>query len=235
MLPKLEFPIHNCVVPSTGQKIQLRPIKVVDEKLLLIAKEAATVADIYSAVNQVVNNCIVGGTVDSNKLTLFDIDYLFLKLRSISINNIVSITYTDPSDDNKQHNFDIDLEKVEVPLQPADKVIKINATTALTLRYPTGSLYQKIVDQLNSDVKISNQLISSCLESIAVGDSVEKFDNYDSQAIDEFVNNLDVATYQKIQNFVDAMPSLYYKIDYKDSKGQSKQLELKSLTDFFTF
>lgn len=235
MLPKLEFPIHNCIVPSTGQKIQLRPIKVADEKLLLIAKEAATVADIYSAVTQVVNNCIVGGTVDSNKLTLFDIDYIFLKLRSISINNIVSITYTDPADDNKQHNFDIDLDKVEVPLQPIDKVIKINATTALTLRYPTGSLYQKIVDQLNSDTKISNQLISSCLESIAVGDSVEKFDNYDQQAIEEFVNNLDVATYQKIQNFVDAMPSLHYSIDYKDSKDQPKKLELKSLTDFFTF
>jgi len=92
-LPKIEHPLFEVTIPSTGQQIKMRPFLVKEEKILLgaVAGQEATATDptqlasvyrnVQLAIKQVLTNCIVQPTVDIDKLLAFDVEYLFLRLR----------------------------------------------------------------------------------------------------------------------------------------------------------
>jgi hypothetical protein len=75
-LPKINYPLFDVVVPSTNQKIKMRPFLVKEEKILLMAQTTGNSQDIVTSITQVVNNCVIGD-IDINALTTFDLEYLF--------------------------------------------------------------------------------------------------------------------------------------------------------------
>ena len=93
-LPKIELPIYDLTIPSTEKVIQIRPFKVKEEKLLLIASESNDPDEMINATKQVVNNCIVSEKIDIEKLTFFDIDYIFIALRAKSVGDKIEMKYT---------------------------------------------------------------------------------------------------------------------------------------------
>ena len=112
MLPKIQYPVHTIIVPSTKKKVNFRPFLVKEEKILLMAKESEKDSDILMAVKQIVNNCSTDPKFDVNSLSIFDLEYIFLKLRAASVDNTIKISYKDLEDD-KVYDFEIDLLKKE--------------------------------------------------------------------------------------------------------------------------
>ena len=76
-LPKIELPAYDFTIPSSGKQIRVRPFTVKEEKMLLMAIESKAPSDIILTVKQVINNCILDGDLDVDKMPFFDIDYLF--------------------------------------------------------------------------------------------------------------------------------------------------------------
>ena len=60
-LPKIDLPVYDIKIPSTGKEIKVRPFTVKEEKLLLLAIETKDVNEIVKTVKQVINNCLVSG------------------------------------------------------------------------------------------------------------------------------------------------------------------------------
>ena len=58
-LPKIDLPIFELELPSTGEKIKYRPFTVKEEKILLVAQESNDASQEIMAVKQVVNNCLM--------------------------------------------------------------------------------------------------------------------------------------------------------------------------------
>ena len=87
-LPIISFPTYEVTLPSTKKVIKYRPFLVKEEKLLLIAQGSEDVKEIVNAVRQVINNCILTEDVKIEDLTTFDLEYLFIKIRAKSVNNI---------------------------------------------------------------------------------------------------------------------------------------------------
>jgi len=236
-LPKISHPLFDIVIPSTKKKIKLRPMLVKEEKILLMAKVANTNAEIYQAIKQVVNNCIAQTDVDINKFTLFDLEYIFLKLRAISISNKVQVTYKD-TEDNKDYPFDIDLDKLEVKF-PEEFSLKLplGPNKGFTMKYPLADLYNSEVfnnPESNSET-IIEELIINCIDSYFEDESVYKFSDNKKEDIKEFIDNLNIETYNKIKEFITKLPKLFYEIKYKNSLGHDKTIEMNTLSDFFTF
>ena len=95
-LPKIELPLSRVKLPS-GKSIQIRPFTVKEEKLLLlINQDNNSVKDINDIIRQVINNC-TEGKVDSYKLPMFDMEYLFTELRKVSVGETIDYIYTCPS------------------------------------------------------------------------------------------------------------------------------------------
>ena len=93
-IPKIDYPTYDIKMPSDNRIITVRPFSVKEEKLLLMAIEAKNMDDVIKTVKQVINNCVVKGDVNVDRLPFFDIDYLFIFLRAKSIGESVEVTLT---------------------------------------------------------------------------------------------------------------------------------------------
>ena len=79
------------------------------------------------------------------------------------------------------------------------------------------------------------QLIIRCIENIYYDDQVYPAKDYKRQELEEFLENLDIKTFQKIQEFLINVPKMNYVIEYKNSLEHDREIVLSSLNDFFTW
>lgn len=233
-LPKITYPLTEIKIPSTGKKTKVRPFLVKEEKILLMAKTGQDVGEILNSIKQVVNNCLIDDSIDVDKLTLFDVEYIFLKLRAISVSNICKVSYKD-SEDEKVYNFDIDLNEVEVKFpENINKIIKINDTIGLIMKYPDASIYSDKEFFKSDKDDAASKLLARCIDKIYDGDEIYDPRDFIQDEINQFFDNLGSKTYEEMRMFIDDIPTLYHKIEYKNSNDQNRVIELTALTDFFT-
>lgn len=233
-LPKITTPVFDVTIPSSKKKIKVRPMLVKEEKILLIARESGDQGDILNAIKQVVNNCIMDDDFDINKLCIFDLEFLFIRLRAISINNITRVAYKD-NEDEKIYQFDINLDEVKVIFpENIDKKIVINDETGVTLKYPDTTLYTDTFFTNKSETEIFEHLIINCIETIFDGDKVYYARDFNKEELIDFIENLDVNTFNKFREFTSNLPKVEYVIKYKNNLGNERKIVLNSLNDFFS-
>lgn len=232
MLPKIDKPIFEIAVPSLKRPVKFRPFTVKEEKILLVAQQEGVEKSIILAIKQVINNCCQEDKFDVNKLATFDLEYLFLKLRARSINNVIEVSYRDNEDD-KVYDFEIDLDEVEM-LQNADvsNIIPINDTVGIKMKYPSVSIIDDAPTE-GTAAEVVEYLIRKCIDSIYDEESVYPAEEYDEKELLEWIDALDVETFNKIRAFFDNLPQMYYKLEYTNSLGNERTIELTTLSDFF--
>ena len=232
-LPVINHPTFTLTLPSTQQKISYRPFLVKEEKILLIAQSASEQSETLRAIKQVITNCIVDTNIKVDSFTTFDLEYFFLKLRSKSVNNIVSLTYRD-NEDLQNYTFDIDLEQIEVtkPTNTSNN-IKINDDIGIILKYPQVDLADQI-GKVDSVTEFTFALLKLCIDQIYTADEVFKIADFSTKEVDDFLMSMDVNTYKKIQEFFDNLPKLEYVITYTNKMGNERKIFLRNLEDFFT-
>ena len=76
-LPKIATPTYELVLPSSDRKIKYRPFLVKEEKILIIAMESEDQKQITEALKNVLSNCILTRGTKVEKMSTFDIEYLF--------------------------------------------------------------------------------------------------------------------------------------------------------------
>lgn len=232
-LPKISYPTFAIEIPSTKKKFAFRPFLVKEEKILLIAKASEQESDILTAIKQVVNNCCLDEQFDVNKLTLFDLEYVFIKIRSQSVSDVVKVSYRD-NEDGQVYDFDVDLNNVKIVFpENIEDVVQIDEHSGIKLKYPEASIYED-KEFLTSGNDAFFQLIIRCLDKIYEGDEIYDCKNYSRKELSEYLESLDVKTFEKVRDFMMNQPQLNYKIIYNNSKGNARTIELTSLTDFFT-
>ena len=233
MLPKIKHPIFEFVIPSTNKKESFRPFLVKEEKILLMAKTSEEPNEILRAVKQVVNNCALSKSFDVDRLAIFDIEYLFMQLRAISVNNIVKVSYRDNEDD-EIYEFSIDLKEVKVQFpEKIDRVIKITDKMGIQMRYPSASIFDD-KDFFGSGDDAFYELVIRCIDKIYDGDEIYDPTEYSKKEVEQFLDDCGIDTFEKVQLFMTNVPKLYHKLEYKNKNGNQRIIELTSLTDFFT-
>jgi hypothetical protein len=233
-LPKINTPMFDFIIPSSKKKIKIRPMLVKEEKLLLMAKESGENGDILNAIKQVVNNCIIDSDVDVDKFPIFDLEYLFIKIRSISVSNVTKVSYRD-NEDNKVYDFDIDLDKIQVIFpESIEKRIMISDDTGIVLKYPDASLYSDNIFMNNSETEVFEMMALNCIEKIFSGDEIYSPKDYTKVELMEFLENMDINSFNKFREFTNNLPKMEYVISYKNDIGNDRRIVLSSLNDFFT-
>jgi len=230
-LPKIDQPLFDMTIPSTGKKITFRPFLVKEEKILLIAQQSGNDSEIIRAIKQILNNCIQDD-IDLDSFAIFDLEYAFLKLRARSVNNIVKLAYRD-TEDEEVYNFDLDLDTIEIEMpEKINSKINITDTVGMTMKYPSASITDKMTN-FDNEVDLMTFFIVNCIDTIYDEDSVYVADDFSEEEISEFLDGLDVKSFEKIREFFESVPRLYHKIEYTNSIGSERSIELTSLKDFF--
>lgn len=236
-LPKVEYPIFNIRMPSTGNDMKFRPMLVKEEKILLMAKESDDDSDIMLSVKQVVQNCCLEDNFDVDNITLFDLEYFFINIRSNSIQNIIELKYID-NEDGKEYAFSVDLNKIQIKNleKPQDMNIKINDSMGIIMKYPTVSILSD--KNFMNKVKTDNSfitLLTKCIDRIYDKDKNYLAKDFNDQEIEEFLNNLGVKFIDELTSYLEKSPKLEHLIEYKNSLGNDRKIFLRNLNDFFMF
>jgi hypothetical protein len=230
-LPKIQTPVFDIVIPSLNKPIEFRPFLVKEEKILLMARQSDDERDMVKAIIQIINNCAIGD-INVKDLTMVDIEYLFLKLRAKSVNNIVEVVYID-GEDEKEYKFEIDLDKVEVTQEKrVDNNIKFDNGYGVVMRHPSASIVDNM-KQFNDEMEILDFFIRNSIVEIYDEDNVYPVSEQTEQEVKEFIDDLDIQSFEKIREYLDSAPTLNYVIKYTNSLNVEKEIVLDTLRDFF--
>lgn len=225
-------PTFELIIPSTKQKARFRPFLVKEEKLLLMAKQSGEENDIINVIQQIITNCDVDSVVKADELASFDLEILFLKLRAKSVGEEIQIGYTDPEDE-KQYTFKINIDDVNVTENKEhSNIIKLSGTSGISMRYPNARMLSDVVSQ-DGVADILFYMIRGCIDTYFDGDNVVYFKQSKQEEVDAFIEDLPSSVLQSFEKFFDTMPKLYHKIEYTNEKGTTREIELKSIEDFF--
>lgn len=231
MLPEIKHLHFDIEIPSLKKKAKFRPFLAKEEKILLTASAGRDEKDIIYAVESIISNCIQTD-IDVKKLASFDLEYIFLKLRAKSVDNIVEIEYED-SEDEKIYPFVIDLNEIEMIEDPNHtKIIEVNDEIKIAMKYPTIDIVKKF-EGVTDVSGILDTMIINCIDKIYDDETV--YEDYTEEELKVFLDNLSTKTNRDIDNFFKTMPKLYKKLEYTNTKGSARVIELNKLTDFFTF
>lgn len=244
MLPKIDTPIFDIELPISKKVVKVRPFTVKEEKILLFAQQENADKTVIESVLQVCNNCVVNEE-DVSKLATFELEYLFVKLRAISVNNIVSLNIIDDKKSTEEEKVyiktEINLDDITIQTNESKKInnkIKLDDTYQIKLRFPAYAQLDKIDLVPNENKKagdIAVSLVSSVVESVFNEDGTEVYilDDYSQDEKDEFLSSLTSKNFSQIQEFLSLQPTLYLKFEYENEDGDKFGRELRGLADFF--
>lgn len=227
--PKITHPVFTFEVPSTSKQLKFRPMLGKEEKILLMAKQSQDGDTILSTIKQIVNNCCVD-KIDVDDLALFDVEYLYLQIRAYSVNNVVEPVYID-NEDKKEYKLSIDLHEVNVKFpENVSTTIPVEGTDYIIhMKYPKAAIWDN--KELIQSKELLFTLMVQSIDKIFQGDKAFTPDS--TKEVEDFLNDLDSKTFNKISAFIENLPILYHRSTYKNSLGNEREVVYSSLADFF--
>ena len=234
-LPTIVTPSYELTLPSNGKKIKYRPFLVKEEKILILAIESNSIKDISRAIKDVLKSCILTKGVKIDELPTFDIEYLFLNIRSRSIGESIDLVITCPDDNETKVNKQIYIDEIEVKTnEDHNPDIKLDDTYTMRLKYP--SLDQFIDENFNFDEGKDNSfdIISSCIDIVYSDEEAWEAKDCTKKELLEFVERLNSSQFKKVEKFFDTMPKISHDIEVENPNTKVKStVKLEGLASFF--
>ena len=235
-LPKLNVPVYEAILPSTEKVIKYRPFLVKEEKLLFTAQESGEKA-VLPAVKQIIKNCIQG-EIDVDNMPIFDIEFLFLRLRAKSVGEEVTLglkPWGCPQNDGELCKFTtevaINLEEIEcVKNEKHTPKIMLDDKVGIMMKYP--DLSQMGIK--GSENEMGLEIIKGCINMIFTEEETHEKDSFTDKELDEFIDSLNTNQMEKIRNFFDTMPVLKHTVKYTcKTCNEEKETTVQGLQSFF--
>ena len=230
-LPRIDTPTYQLTLPSTQQQVDYRPFLVKEQKIIMMAQESGDQKSMIQAVGDLVNSCTFG-KIDANNSPTFDIEYIFLKIRSKSVGETVELTVTCPDDEKTKVPVKLKLDDIKVLTDVTHRSeIDVTDTIKIAFRYPL------LNDTMNLDsgnsVDAPFIMINSCVESIHYGDDIYQKVDITEKDLEEFIDQLTGEQFENIMNFFSTMPKLRHVIQVTNPKTNVKsEVVLEGLQSF---
>ena len=233
-LPILETATYELTLPSADIKVKYRPFLVKEEKVLLQALESNDDVEIKNAIKDIVSTCTFG-QLDAGKLPTFDLEFVFLQIRSKSVGEVANIRLLCPDDKETYVTKEVDLSKVEVQVDDEHtNEIKISDTIKMIMKYPTIDTVDPKLNVKGMKTQQVFDMITGCIHSIIDGEKEHFVKDYTKDELNKFIESLDRKSFDKLNKFFDTMPQLRHEIEVENPKTKVKsKIVLKGAQDFF--
>ena len=234
-LPKLTTPTYELEIPSTDEKLNYRPFLVKEEKILLMSMESGKNSDIIGAVKQIVSECTFN-KINLSALPMFDVEYIFLQIRSKSVGETSKLRLLCPDDNKTYADVEINLPDVKVQVEDGhNNKIELDNDMGIIMTYTTIDTFIKNEVQT---VNAGNMLdiVGTCILQIyeQKGEKVYEAKDSTKKELTEFIESLQTKHFQKLQDFFDTMPKLKHTIKLTNPKTKKvSEVTLNGLNDFF--
>ena len=237
MLPRPTTPTYELEIPSLKKTIKYRPFLVKEEKILIIAMESEDPKQITEAVKTVISNCILTRGIKVEKLSTFDIEYLFLNIRGKSVGEEVEVIITCPDDNATQVPVLISLDEIKIKEHPDHKKdIQVGENLTLRMKYP--SMNEFIKNNFNIEGKMTVDdtfdMICSCIEQVYTEEESWAAADVTKKELIEFLDQLTSSQFKEVERFFETMPKLSHTLKLMNpNTGVESEVLLEGLTSFF--
>ena len=238
-LPKVVAPTFELQL-ITGKKVKYRPFLVKEEKVLLIALENGSDADISATLKSVLKSCILTRGVDVEKLPSFELEYLFLNIRGKSIGESVDLLVTCQDDKKTKVPLTIKLSdiKLDVPDTHTD-MIKLEGDVNIKMKYPSMQQFLDnnfIAGELSSADRIDRAFdaVVDCIDTIFTTDEAWSAEDCSKKELMKFIEQLNSKQFSMIEDFFATMPKLQYKGTVHNPKTKKdSEVLIEGLSNIF--
>lgn len=230
-LPKLNAPSYEMKVPSTGETVKFRPFLVKEQKILMIAQESKDPNMMANAMCDLIESCCEN-IKEVEKMPTFDIEYMFLQLRAVSVGSEIELEMLCQDDNVTRVPVTIDLGEIKVSELPNHKKeIMITDKIGMTFKYPSLKDIAKYGQDGVSAVDTTFGVIQDCLVNIF--DENQVYDEMNQQELQEFVEQMTTEQFEEVQGFFDTMPKLRHTVEVKNpNTGHVNKVHLEGMQSF---
>ena len=242
MLPKIDVPVYETTLISTGKKVKFRPFLVKEQKLFLMASQSEDSKEVVNAIKQVIANCVVDKDVNVDTLPTFDLENLFLQLRARSVGEKVEMNYVcnnpigdgsaEPKPCGGKIKLFLDLLEIKPTTNPEhNQKIELTPKLGIVMKYPNFEILSSLNIQSQEDLL---KIIIACIDYIYDDEQIYYAKDTTEQELNEFIESMQQTDIQKIQKFFETMPKISKNVEFHCKKcGYKEDIVIEGLQNFF--
>jgi len=232
-LPSLKTTNYELEIPSLSEKVTYRPFLVKEQKQLMIASEGNNQKEIMNAICNLISSC-VDMPYDPMTLPMFDIEYMFIQLRTKSVGSEIKLKLLCPDDNETYAETHISLDDVEIIVNDDHtNIINLTDDIGLTMSYPTLKDTSEVTTIERNNVDQSFKLINYCILNIFDKENVYDRTTMSENELSNFIDEMNMDQLQKVQSFFETMPKTHLKVMVKNPKTEvESEVILEGMQNF---
>lgn len=232
-IPQSDQPLFDVEVFSKNKTYKFRPFLVKEEKILVLATQSNDHLDLIKAIQQVITNCSFG-EVQGDKIPIFDLQKIFMKLRSQSISPKFSVNfvcgYCESSAEEIIDMDDFEITRNEEHVNP----VQINETTFIKMGYPTAEDLTDIGKaETETDIYTA---AANCMEEIHTAEEVIDCSDLSKEEREDIIEGMSLIEFNAVKQFFETMPVLEKEVTFTCQNkecGQTSSFYMNGYLDFF--
>lgn len=228
-LPKLnDVPKYELIIPSTGTKVRFRPYLVKEEKVLMVAAESGDANQIMNAMVDTVCAC-VDKPINRNDLTTFDLEYMFIQIRSKSVGETADLNLRCESCE-EINKCTVNLEQIQCSTSSADRIIQLTDTVAVEMKYPGYTNINITQDEST----LGFEILADCLKAVLTEDERIEIADEPKESVIEFLESMSKQQFEKVAGFLETIPQIKLDIEFDCTKcSHHNVITVRGMQGFF--
>ena len=231
-LPIQAAPTYRCVLPSDGREITFRPFLVKEQKVLILARESEDSKETLEAVKTLISN-VTEGEVNANELPMVDMEYLFIKVRSVSVGEHSTINLNCSNGECRgTGEVVINLEEIVVEGEFPNDTVMINDNVGVVLKLIQVKDVDGMEEMHQADQMV--EIVKRSIVRIFDEENVYEASETSDKDLNDFIENLSFKQLEILGGFFDSVPKLKKEVEFKCNLCESVQTRmLEGLQSFF--
>lgn len=198
-----------------------------------MALETENEKTIKDAVFELLKACITT-RIKLENLATFDLEYIFLNIRAVSVGEIVQMTVTCRDDEETQVQYNLNLTAAEVifPEGHTNKIM-LSDDLGVIMKYPSFDGFVEGQFTEGKDIDVI-KVVADAIDQIFQGEEVYDESTTTRKEFVKFVESLTNQQLEKIQAFFETSPRLEHTFKVTNPKtGVESEYVLRGLQSFF--
>ena len=198
-----------------------------------MALETDNEQNIKNAVFDLLKACITT-RIKLENLASFDLEYIFLNIRAVSVGEIIQMNITCRDDEKTQIKYNLNITEAQV-IFPKGHSNKIMLTDKLgvIMKYPSFDGFVEGQFAQNKEFDVI-KVVAESIDQIFEGEEVYDESTTNKKEFIQFVESLTNAQLEKIQKFFETAPRLEHSFKVTNpNTGVESEYTLRGLQSFF--
>jgi hypothetical protein len=209
------IPEYETTLPISKQTVSFSPFRVKDAKAITTILQEDNKKLALKNMVELLKSYTKESDIE--ELCLADAEYLFLQVRSKSVDEILNLIYNGKK-------VQVNINEIKARNEFCEEEIKVGNDITLVLTTPK----LKSILRLNSLDK--EELIKSCIQKVIVKNEIYKVNKFVTEEIKQVIENLPLSVLPKIEAFLKKQPELYLSLQLEED-----QKEVSGILNFFTY